>query len=289
MAGDREKPAEKSNAGASPGQRLRAAREKKKLKVRDLAKELHLDRWMLDALERDDYDALGAPVFAKGHLRKYARTLGLDPDEMMISYYQTDGSRDVPPLLSESALRLEAEQRRRDYNWWLPVALGLGTAVLVGLAIWWFLQPPETPASVDGVDLPVEPELDTALTIVPQLPAERGREPAAEPQPADDPPLTVDPALEEPLTAPPEPPAATITLTLRFNDESWVEVYDNRRTKLLYGLGEANSVKYLSGEPPIQVFLGRQSGVTVEVNGEPFEIPSNARRGNTARFRVEGS
>ena len=57
-----------------PGVQLRRAREAKGLLVHDIAQELHLDEWMLQALEEDDFTALGAPVFAKGHMRKYGTT-----------------------------------------------------------------------------------------------------------------------------------------------------------------------------------------------------------------------
>ena len=74
-------------AEATPGDRLRAAREKRGLTVEQAADELRLDLWMVEALEADDYGAFGAPVFAKGHLRKYAGLVGIDPDDIMVSYY----------------------------------------------------------------------------------------------------------------------------------------------------------------------------------------------------------
>ena len=63
---------------------------------------------MLDALEHDEYAALGAPVFAKGHLRKYAAALGLDDGDVLVAYYQREGAREAPPLIAESILRVEA-------------------------------------------------------------------------------------------------------------------------------------------------------------------------------------
>ena len=40
----------------------------------------------MTALERDDFAALGAPVFVKGHLRRYAALLGLAEDEILGAY-----------------------------------------------------------------------------------------------------------------------------------------------------------------------------------------------------------
>ena len=48
--------------------------------VVEVAKELHFDEPKVRALERNDFEVLGAPVFAKGHLRKYAQLVGVDED-----------------------------------------------------------------------------------------------------------------------------------------------------------------------------------------------------------------
>jgi len=47
--------------------------------VQHVAEELHLDIRVIEALETNRFEALGAPVYARGHLRKYATLLGLSP------------------------------------------------------------------------------------------------------------------------------------------------------------------------------------------------------------------
>ena len=41
------------------------------------ADEMHLDSWVIEALEADDYQRIGPTVYAKGHLKKYASILGI--------------------------------------------------------------------------------------------------------------------------------------------------------------------------------------------------------------------
>jgi ribosome-binding protein aMBF1 (putative translation factor) len=55
-----------SEDGPVGGERLRAARRANDISVRDVAKELHLDEYKVRALEKNEFDVLGAPVFAKG-------------------------------------------------------------------------------------------------------------------------------------------------------------------------------------------------------------------------------
>ena len=50
------------------------------------ADELHLDGWVIDALEAEDYERIGPSVYAKGHLKRYAALLGLPADEIMAGY-----------------------------------------------------------------------------------------------------------------------------------------------------------------------------------------------------------
>jgi cytoskeleton protein RodZ len=88
-----------------------------------------------------------------------------------------------------------------------------------------------------------------------------------------------------------EPPVAvavtTKQLTFRFNNESWVEAYDAQGTRLIYEMGTAGSQRTLTGEPPMEIFLGFADGVEILVDGEPFALQNARRRGNTAQITIE--
>ena len=68
---------------SSVGPRLRAAREAQGLSVEEAAGRLRLMHRQIDAMEREDFESLGQPVFARGFVRNYARLLGLDPDALL--------------------------------------------------------------------------------------------------------------------------------------------------------------------------------------------------------------
>ncbi len=59
----------------APAVSLREAREARGISVDDVVRELNLSREVVLGLEAGDYEFLGAPVFVKGHLRRYARYL----------------------------------------------------------------------------------------------------------------------------------------------------------------------------------------------------------------------
>jgi cytoskeleton protein RodZ len=112
----------------------------------------------------------------------------------------------------------------------------------------------------------------------------------------------VDTPAPQPVTAPeraaPEPQpdqapaqaapsrASQVRVTLNFDGDSWVEIYDSERRKLLYDMGRAGSRRTVTGDGPLQVFLGKASDVDVRVNGQPYTVERITSRG-TARFYVD--
>src|SRR3984885_13985744 len=80
-----EEGANQSQSG-SPGARLAAAREQAGLSLNDVAERLRLDIGTLQALEAGRFEALGAAVFVRGHLRHYAELLGLPVEEIEAAY-----------------------------------------------------------------------------------------------------------------------------------------------------------------------------------------------------------
>jgi cytoskeleton protein RodZ len=84
-------------------------------------------------------------------------------------------------------------------------------------------------------------------------------------------------------------PARKTRLTLELNSESWVEVYDSQGARLFYDVASANSVQSIEGRPPLRVVLGNAAAVSVQVDGQPREIPASAVNGEGARFVVNRS
>src|SRR6185312_16969280 len=80
------------------GARLRSARERSRLTILQAAEKLHVDPDVLEALESDDFGALGAPVYVKGHLRHYAELVGESAQALFDLYSQ--GTRVPAPDLT---------------------------------------------------------------------------------------------------------------------------------------------------------------------------------------------
>jgi cytoskeleton protein RodZ len=87
----------------------------------------------------------------------------------------------------------------------------------------------------------------------------------------------------------PPAPARETRLRLELSTESWVEVYDSRGERLFYDVAGAGSVQSIAGRPPLRVVLGNAAAVSVQVDGQPREIPAGAMDGEGARFVVNRS
>ena len=71
------------------GERFRAAREARGLSLSDVAEQIRIRSVYLAAIEDENWNAIGAPVYVRGFLRTYARFLGIDPEEAVAAFNRT--------------------------------------------------------------------------------------------------------------------------------------------------------------------------------------------------------
>jgi cytoskeleton protein RodZ len=140
------------SSGPSPGARLRRAREASGLSIESVAERMRLNAALVLAMEEDRLALLGAPVFARGHLRNYAALLGVPEKEIIDA--SDAGEVPEPSLLPAMGLRPKERERAR---WVWPVAAVL-LAVAVVTAFWWWSA--RSPAPDQGEAVVDEPATD---------------------------------------------------------------------------------------------------------------------------------
>ncbi len=281
----REESAPSEQEGPIGGERLAAARREQKIPVMEIAKELHLDEPKVRALERNEFDILGAAVFAKGHLRKYAHLVGVDEADVMADYYQLTRAAGMPPLVSTR----RRPRREMAPGPWIAVIV---VFILVATAYWWFTS---------GRPLSTSPPIESAVQEA--IPEPTTEAPQAEQQLQDpvadvgsDDSAVIAPVDEEPETQAPEPelqetPAlddGQIRLLLTFTGDCWTEISDAGGRRLFFGLGQDGRTVELSGEAPFNALFGNANNVLIRVNGSERAINAEERRGRTARMTIDG-
>ena len=126
---------EKGERAAAAGERLADARRAADIPGRYIAKELHLDEPKVRALEENRFAELGAAVFAKGHLRKYAELVGVDADEIMADYYKMTRSTGLPPVVGPKRRQPREFSPGRWITGFVVVVVGVAIAGAVILVV----------------------------------------------------------------------------------------------------------------------------------------------------------
>jgi len=270
------------------GQQLRLAREAAGLEVDTVAAQLRMQKGMIGALEQGDWSRLGALVFVRGHLRSYARLLGIELDAL------DEIAAPAPVAITPMARSGRGQQMFERLGTRLVYVV---ITALIGVPVWIAAQRhlavPDKTLAV-ALDIPeVQPVLPVPLPEEQApLPASAGQIADAPAPPAPVPAPPVITAAPPPLTAMasllptplPEPtPSADIILNL--NQDSWIELYAPDGGSLEQNLIAAGEVRHFAHGQLGRVVIGNADGVSLRIGGEVQDL-SGVRRANVARFAV---
>jgi len=285
------------------GARLRAARERKGYTILQAAEKMHVDPKIVQSLEGEDFDALGAPVYVRGHLKHYAELIG-EPSAELQGLYSNSIRTAQPDLTRIPKAEPPSDPRRLT----APAAVVIAVFAFAGV-VWWVLsasqghsggtqpQPvvtapsklvapgagpgtgPEGPAHESGLGetAPHGAAVSAPVSITSTSPRQTATGQSKS---------TLATAAADGAPRPAPRPAE---LTLKFSAESWAEVYDAAGERLFYDIGPADSVKTFKGTAPLRIVLGNASGVVVQVNGHVADLASVTHADGTAQFSLTRS
>lgn len=268
----------------SPGAALAAAREARGLTAAQAAEQLRLTQDAILAMEEGRYQALGPPVFARGHLRKYATLLSQSADELLRDYESSSvrvaESSLIPPASAHTHVKSEHRRHRRPQPWVL--ALAAAVVVAIAAAGWWYwqartaAQPDSPPASA-----PATEQLEAPPPASFDAPEQDEPGPAVLPEAAPD-------------SAPAGQTGSTETgvsggLMLAFSGPCWLEVYDAGGARLAFELVEPGEFRSFAGPAPWRVVLGNAPVVSARIDGRQVSIPADLIIQNFATVSIAAS
>lgn len=240
----------------SVGQLLREARAARGITVDDAALRLRLMQRQIEAMEADDFESLGRPVFARGFVRNYARLLGLAAEPLLA---QMEGAPAEPAVAVA-----ETPPPRRAWltaPWLILLLLAALAVVAVPVALYWWLNSEVE----EAVDAPAPPIVHAT--------------PAPAPQPASSTPAAVPEAAPPPAAKPVEAavpaapaPAANSVLHLEFGDDAWVEIRDGSGRMVHRQLNRTGSSVDIAGQPPFDLVVGNAAQVRLSYNGRAIDL-----------------
>lgn len=261
------------------GLRLRLAREKAGLSVEQVGQQLKLPVAIVQAMERDDWQRLGAPIYVRSYLGSYLRLVGL-PAVIAESVAVSEPAPKLVTLGSGSRVRHALNHSVRNLVYLVMTAVLVIPVVLVAR---------HYQSGGRAEVLTLEPE--GALVPAPAIAA----------APATKPPVVVE-AAPAPVVAETTGPApvmasmapfqkaetAATGLLLRFNGESWIETVDATGARVERGLVASGSERRYAPGQVARITLGNADVVEVSFAGESVDL-APYRAANVARFAVSSS
>jgi cytoskeleton protein RodZ len=251
------------------GQRLRKAREEAGMSLAEASAKLKMQTHIVEALEREDWAKLGAPVFVRGQLRSYAKLLGLPADAIVdtVGMPAARAAELVPQTYTPRIQRLAEQTKLR------LVYVVLTAAIAVPV---WLATRPQS-ASVE--------ETTAALELAPgeALPADPGVAPDTDPATASAQPPLVASMAPMPQRAPAAPAAPDISVS--FSGESWVKLTGQDGAVIEQTLLQSGQQRNFAANQIGKAVLGNAAAVSVRVRGQPIDLTPYIRA-NVVRFTV---
>ena len=263
-----------------PGDILRQEREQKGLSLERAARESRIRPAVLEAIEAGDTAHI-PEVYLKGHIRHYARFLGLDPTDF--EEHLSD-IRGASPRVRSVFL---SGPRQGNGEKWLKVSGYLAASVMIAALAWQFThQAVRFSQGENGIERSVragtEPDQATAGQSEPQrgngrthlnasiAPVEvlQEQESAAANHAAED----AWAALRNPV-----PAADGHILSLETSADTWVEIFGANGEQLEMDLVRAGNSRMYRGEGPFQIMIGRASAVLLTLDGEAVDLAPHTR------------
>ena len=124
---------EVETGGLTVGERLRAAREEKKLSLEDIAAQTRIPQRHLEAIETADWDKLPAPTYTVGFAKSYASAVGVDRTEVGEQLRAEMGGQ--RPLATQAEV-FEPADPARTMPKWLVLGAIVAVVVVVLLLSW---------------------------------------------------------------------------------------------------------------------------------------------------------
>ena len=260
---------------------LRQAREACGYTIGDMVGRVRISVKQLRAIESEEVELLPEPVYVRGFIRAYAKSLGIESAPLVEDYNTRFAPVDTKVVHAISDIGYTNEQvfsERRPSPWWRIIPLVLLIAA-VAAGAWAVLnqqllkekQEAAVKPSAEATQVATQPATPEPAKVEPKRPEIPGVK------------MSADDASAVSVAEPGE-----VRLRFQTKASAWVRVsrIGDDRTVFEQEM-PAGAVRVVHAAKPVRVILGSTDGVKVEINGvdcDYSEFVSSADK--TARFRL---
>ncbi len=256
------------------GRRLRQARERRGVTLRQIANATKIPVTALEALERNDISKLPAGIFGRAFVRAYAAEVGLDPEQALAEFlaqFARDPSVSAGPVGSGEFEDREAHEsgQRMAFTF---LRLVLLSVPLVGLVLYFgatggrrsqappaLVAPPvpvATPSPSTGARAPVEVPVESP----PDADAVQVARAAPDPATPDRPTTAVSPAGP-----------GRVAVTLLAVRPCWISAVADGQ-QVIQRLLDADERETVEAQRELVLTVGDASALMLTVNGRPARV-----------------
>jgi cytoskeleton protein RodZ len=232
----------------SIGRVLQQARIAAGLTVEEVSSSTRVRIPIVHAIEEDDFSRCGGDVYARGHIRMFARAVRIDPDPMVAQYDAEHGGRPAPtpaaPLFE--AERIRSEPRRP--NW--TAAMVAAIVAVVGFVGFTFFNGGDEGSGTTQVAEGSTPDRTT-------------------PKPTTKPTTTKPVPSESAIAAAPRD-KVTVKLSA-VERKSWISAKDHNGRLLFDGLLLKGQSKTFQDKERVDLVLGDAGAIDLFVNGKKVD------------------
>ncbi len=282
----------------SLGARFRGIRETRGISREEMARRLRVSPTVVNDIESDQWDRLGAPVYVRGHLNSYAKAL--EVPAVVVSMALRDLNEPAPLAFAVSA--------PVPNSWWSRYSSAATYVVLTLL----LAIPIFTILDYRGVNSPVAPTQQVRSMEDDEVgPEINGNTPLLLLPSADTvsdfvgPPESAAGAQAQLWTAPAAsngplmasmtpigssaPPQDTLPgmhrIEMVISEDTWLEIVDVSGTRLDYGIARAGERRAHQVNGAVAMSIGNVNGVDLMVDGKSVDLAPFARL-NVARLKL---
>ena len=242
---------------------LKHEREKMNLSQDEIAQKIRLRRFIVEAIENEAWERLPPPVFVKGFVRSYAKTLELDEKRVLDLYYRT-----APPE-PESLKPVDAPRASHRVR---ILLLLLCLAALGCVAYFWYVKSStrdrenvsiaERAAALQREVSPPKAQQEEAMSVLPTILPEPIKTTPAEETPQEQRPVEQNAASESDEDA--------LTLKAWVRERTWISIcVDGGEPKeFIFQPGARPQWKGTRG---FEIIVGNAAGVDFELDGKKME------------------
>jgi cytoskeleton protein RodZ len=259
----------------SLGQELKQLREDKGISLRQISDATHIGMRFLQAIESDSFDALPGGIFNRSFVRKYAKYIGIDEEQVLARYDHQVAEQPIEQP-KPSPLRYQDFENRSTSAGSLKVVIPL--LLLLGAGLYFTYRYINTHAA-GQTETPSEATVaPSPMTAASATPGATGEGTAGEASPSPTAPSagdgTATPVADASGTPGTRPAGDVSELRLRVtatNNSCWINVKtdDTKEVKKTLQLGETQ--EFLASDK-IELHLGNVTAVSATLNGRPMKL-----------------